>query len=252
MVVVGESSAPCGPRVMPPMDTSPRLTHPSRLLVASDRPAIQAFFASLGPPVFSVSGQTLVAVAEEDLTAYDAAVVDVGLEPILGVELCRDLQARRPELAVAAVVCCPNAVSPWTLRRLLASGVAGVLDLRASQEEAARTLESIARGGSVLHLQIRRGHRELLRDILTGNDQRSETRIRLLELVGLGLPDHEIGRRLHLSPHTVKHQIEQLRRELHVRNRIELAAWAGRHGFYGTGDQPDLVPVHVAGSGRPG
>ena len=47
-----------------------------------------------------------------------------------------------------------------------------------------------------------------------------------------GLPDHEIGRRLHLSPHTVKHHIEQLRGELGARNRIELAAWAGRHGFY--------------------
>jgi DNA-binding NarL/FixJ family response regulator len=234
------------------MDTSPRHNQPSRLLVASDRPAIRKFFAGLEPPVFAVSGYSLVAIADQDLAAYDVAVVDVGLEPIFGVELCRELHDRRPELPVAAVVCCPNAVSPWTLRRLLASGVAGVLDLRASQEEAARTLASIARGGSVLHLQIRRGHRELLRDILTGNDQRSETRIRLLELVALGLPDHEIGRRLHLSPHTVKHQIEQLRRELRVRNRIELAAWAGRHGFYGSDDQPDLVPVHVAGSGIPG
>jgi len=30
----------------------------------------------------------------------------------------------------------------------------------------------------------------------------------------------------------VKHRIEQLRNELGVRNRTELAAWAGRNGFY--------------------
>jgi DNA-binding NarL/FixJ family response regulator len=218
-----------------------------RLLVASDRPAIREFFAAL--PAFEVELQALTAATEHDLAPYDAVVVDVGLEPILGVELCGNLHRRRADLPVAAVVCCPSAVTPWTLRRLLASGATAVLDLRASADEAARTLESIARGGSVLHLQLRRGHRELLRDILTGNDERSETQIRLLELVSLGLPDHEIGKRLHLSPHTVKHHIEQLRRELRVRNRIELAAWAGRHGFYGGGEQPDLVPVHVAGGG---
>jgi DNA-binding CsgD family transcriptional regulator len=34
----------------------------------------------------------------------------------------------------------------------------------------------------------------------------------------------------------VKHYIEQLRKELRVRNRIELAAWAARAGFYAARD----------------
>jgi DNA-binding CsgD family transcriptional regulator len=34
----------------------------------------------------------------------------------------------------------------------------------------------------------------------------------------------------------VKHYIEQLRKELRVRNRIELAAWAARAGFYAPRD----------------
>jgi DNA-binding NarL/FixJ family response regulator len=30
----------------------------------------------------------------------------------------------------------------------------------------------------------------------------------------------------------VKHHVDQLRRDVGVRNRTELAAWAGRNGFY--------------------
>jgi DNA-binding NarL/FixJ family response regulator len=56
--------------------------------------------------------------------------------------------------------------------------------------------------------------------------------LQLLELVAYGRSDREIGALLHLSPHTVKHRIERLRDALGARNRIELAAWAGRHGFY--------------------
>ena len=68
--------------------------------------------------------------------------------------------------------------------------------------------------------------------VFAGRPERRELQLQLLELVALGLPDHEIGRRLHLSPHTVKHQIEDLRTALRVRNRTELAAWAGKNGFY--------------------
>src|SRR5437763_42195 len=54
----------------------------------------------------------------------------------------------------------------------------------------------------------------------------------LLGYLAQGLPDRQIGERLHLSPHTIKHYIERLRDTVGARNRIELASWAGRHGFY--------------------
>jgi DNA-binding NarL/FixJ family response regulator len=47
-------------------------------------------------------------------------------------------------------------------------------------------------------------------------------------LVALGLPDNEIGLRMCLSRHTIKHRIERLCRRHHARNRVQLAAVAGR------------------------
>ncbi len=63
-------------------------------------------------------------------------------------------------------------------------------------------------------------------------DARAARREALLELVARGFTDSEIGRTLHLSPHTVKHQLESRAPPSGARNRTELAAWAGRHGFY--------------------
>jgi DNA-binding NarL/FixJ family response regulator len=205
---------------------------PLAIMVATDRPALRAFLDTLG---FALRD------APEDA---DVAVVDVAVDPAAGAAACLALHGTRPELPIAALVCCPHAVTPWALQQLLAGGVSAILDLQMDRDETARTLESVARGASVLHLQLRRGHRQFLRDLLTGV-ARVKTQARLLELVALGLPDHEIGRRLYLSPHTVKHQIEQLRRDLRVRNRTELAAWAGRHGFYAP-EASDAVPMHLA------
>jgi DNA-binding NarL/FixJ family response regulator len=225
-----------------------------QLLLATERPAVETFFAGLG--VHSAGGVVVerVRVSVEDLRSRrdavdgaSVAVVDVSLDAAAGLAACQELSAHRPNLSVVALVCCPHCVTAWNLRTLLAAGVSSVLDLQASSQETFRALESAADGRSVLHLHLRRGHRGVLRDVLTGNGP-TEMQMRLLTLVTLGLPDHELARRVHLSPHTVKHHIEQLRREVGARNRTELAAWGGRHGFYAPelDRDEDVVPVHLA------
>jgi DNA-binding NarL/FixJ family response regulator len=220
-----------------------------RVLVATARPAVECFLEQLAAvDRIDPTGED-VAAHLDVVGAASLAAVDVALDPVAALRLCSDLHAQRHELPIAAFVCCPYSVTPWNLRALFAAGVSSVIDLQASLDETRRALENVAHGGSVLHLHLRRGHRELLREVLTGAAPRSDTQFRLLELVALGLPDHEIGRRVHLSPHTVKHHIEQLRSDIGARNRIELAAWAGRHGFYSRDRGLDAVPVRVT---RPG
>ncbi len=225
-----------------------------RLLVASERPAVQVFFTSLRKHVPGLALRT-IGTSIEELEAElgrgpDPAVtlVDAAVEPIAGIAFCRQLRSHRPHVPITALLCCPQAADPWQLQTLFASGVSSVLDLQASPAEAARVLTAAAKGAAVLHLHLRRAHRGLLRDLFVERGPRTGTKLQVLELVCRGLPDHEIGRRLHLSPHTVKHHIESLRAEVGVRNRIELAAWAGRHGFYVRDDDrtPETVPVMIA------
>jgi DNA-binding NarL/FixJ family response regulator len=227
---------------------------PFRLLLASTRWAVHAYFISLrgrGLPGLVVA--PIPATSEElgphTLEQADAVVVDAGLDAPRAVALVHAVRELDPSVPVVAVLCCPQSATPWQLQGLVRAG-ASVLDLEAQPEEAVRVLESVARGASVLHVHLRRDHRAFLHEILVGSEDATDEKVRLLELLALGLPDHEIGRRLHLSPHTVKHRIEDLRDELGARNRIELAAWAGRHGFYAPeGRTVDSVPFRVLRSG---
>jgi two-component system nitrate/nitrite response regulator NarL len=208
-----------------------------RLLLASARPAVRSFFLELreldGAPVHVVFAPVSAdALDDEAVARATAAVVDAAPEAVGAVELCRTLAARRPELPLAVLLCCPHAVAPGHLRDLVATGVRGWLDLDATPAEAARVLAIVVRGGAAVRVQLGRGYVEATRALLFDRRAGHEVRSRLLELVAQGLPDRVIGQRLHLSPHTVKHHVEQLRDEVGVRNRIELAAWAGRNGFY--------------------
>jgi DNA-binding NarL/FixJ family response regulator len=220
-----------------------------RLLLASTRWAVHAYFISLrlrGLPGLVVAPLPKTDELEANsLEHADAVVVDAGLDAPRAVALVQALGDLSPSLPVIAVLCCPQSATPWQLQGLVRAG-ASVLDLEAPPEEAVRVIESVVRGASVLHVHLKRDHRAFLHEVLVGSEDATEEKVRLLELLALGLPDHEIGRRLHLSPHTVKHRIEDLRDELGARNRIELAAWAGRHGFYAPeGRTVDSVPFRV-------
>jgi DNA-binding NarL/FixJ family response regulator len=59
--------------------------------------------------------------------------------------------------------------------------------------------------------------------------------LQLLGLVACGLSDVEIGMRLQLGERTVRDRVRSLRQVLQVKNREELAAWAGAHGYYRPG-----------------
>lgn len=226
-----------------------------RLLLATSRPAVEAFFTTRVRrgrmrPVITVIRDEL-----EDLAAHAAqvaaatvAVVDVDLNPAAALEICRHLCRRRPPLPVLALVGSPYVLTPWQVEALAEIGVAGVLDLRATADEVARAVEGLARGNVVLHVQFSREHIALPADVLLRRRPvpggptaypDEETEVRLLQSLTRGLSDRELGLRLHLSPHTVKHYVGRLRRRLGLHNRTELAAWAGRHGFYRPAAAPE-------------
>jgi NarL family two-component system response regulator LiaR len=174
--------------------------------------------------------------ADVDAGDADAVVVDMGDDEHAALEVVQTLIAARPGVPVAALLCCPHCVVPETLRSLLAAGVSGILDLHMSPVEAERLVTALVDGDTVLHLQLGGGRRGVLQDLAVRSPLR-DVQAQVLSLVARGLHDREIGERLHLSPHTVKHRVEQLRRTVRARNRTELAAWAGRNGFFRLDDE---------------
>lgn len=70
----------------------------------------------------------------------------------------------------------------------------------------------------------------------------SRREVTLVALVARGLSNNEIARLMHLSSHTIKHSVERLSQKLGVRNRVELAAWAGSNRHYRPTDE-DSEPL---------
>ena len=135
----------------------------------------------------------------------------------------------RPDLRVLAVVCCPNPTMPWHVRALLSNGVHEMLDSQTTPNELVDRLVSLVERRHAVRVALHRDFGVLsasLVDPLNQDDQQ------LLELVARGLSDIEIGMRVQVSERTVRERVRALRQTLLVKNREELAAWAGAHGYY--------------------
>jgi DNA-binding NarL/FixJ family response regulator len=221
-----------------------------RVLLATERRTLLTFFvdrqcegrprlvASLIPvdPCALPGSRELVASAT-------VAVVDIAADPRTAVQLCQELRARRTDLPIVAILCCPTAAAPWHVESLLDAGVRGILDVHATAEVVTHTVEVLAGGDTSLHVRLRPEFGFCVDRFLAGREagepRRSraptEADLRLLKLLARGLTDAEIGQRLHISRNTVHHQIRRLCAQTGTRNRQGLAAWAGHHGLF----QPD-------------
>lgn len=165
------------------------------------------------------------------------AIIEMGSDMIEASAACARVSALEPAAPQIALIYCTRVLNRWHLERLLRGELAGVVDLQASLSEIANALRSIARGKSLLLLQADREYMSWLCSTISERAWGTEVRLRdedqqLLSLAAAGYSEEEIGVRIHLSPHTVHHKLERLRDMLGLRNRIELAAWAGGNGYY--------------------
>lgn len=215
------------------------------VLLVTGRPAIHTFFTSLrqherSPLVISQCPLAITALDNCPAAAAAVAVVDVAPDPIAAIAVCQELRRRRPERPILGLLCCPHALTLWQLQALLVTGVGSLLDLHTPPEEVLHALQGVAQGQIVLRARLAGDwaswHASDRNDCPGGGASSimhllTQVSTQLLMLVAQGLSDGEIGQQLHLSPHTVKHLIERLRDDIGARNRIALAAWAGRQGF---------------------
>ena len=220
------------------------------MVLVTNRPAIEAWLSAV-PQVGSsivldslpLRGEAIRGAAAVARAAV--AVVDSEAAPLEAVEICRELVRLRPDLPIAAFFCCTRGLTPWHLEALWDAGVRGLLDLEGTTEEVGWALLRLAHGQTSVHLQLRRGAATSPATLRNSPGPDSEgvrlgtTDASVLSKLAQGLSDREIASRLHRSPHTIKHYVERLREAVGARNRIELAAWAGRHGF----DQPSSSSV---------
>jgi DNA-binding NarL/FixJ family response regulator len=206
-----------------------------RLLLAEDHPVVRTGLEEL---LGSEADIEIVATVGDGAAAVDAvaehdpavALLDVTMPVMDGIEATRRIAEASPGTRV--VILTASADREQMLRAVDA-GALGYLLKDASPAELIEGVRAAARGESPLDPKLAR---ELLADRREARSaQLTEREREVLALVGEGLANKLIARRLEISEKTVKAHLTRIYAEIGVTDRTQAALWAREHGLEGTG-----------------
>ncbi len=204
-----------------------------RVMLAEDHPVVRAGLAEL---LGTEPDIEIVAAVEDGAEAVaaladcepDIALLDVSMPELDGIAATGRILELRPETRV--VILTATADRDQMLRAVDA-GALGYLLKDASPAELIEGLRAASRGESPLDPKVAR---ELLADRREARSPQLTAREReVLALVGEGLPNKLIARRLEISEKTVKAHLTRIFGEIGVTDRTQAALWFRGHGIGG-------------------
>ena len=158
----------------------------------------------------------------------DVAVLDVRLPDGDGVSVCRDIRSQLPELACLMLT---SFGDDEALFDAIMAGAAGYVLKQIRGTDLVGAVRTVAAGRSLLDPQAASRVMARMRDQsgrsdplagLTGQERK------ILELIGEGLTNRQIGERLFLAEKTVKNYVSGLFAKLGMERRTQAAAYAAR------------------------
>jgi two-component system, NarL family, response regulator DevR len=158
----------------------------------------------------------------------DVAVLDVRLPDGNGVDVCRDIRSRMPEVACLMLT---SFGDDEALFDAIMAGAAGYVLKQIRGTDLVGAVRTIASGRSLLDPEAASRVMQRMRDQAQRNDPLSgltEQERRILELIGEGLTNRQIGERLFLAEKTVKNYVSALFAKLGMERRAQAAAYAAR------------------------
>jgi len=160
----------------------------------------------------------------------DVAVLDIRMPELDGIQV---LTATRRDGLATEVLFLSAFMESELAYRAVAEGARGYLSKEASRQEVCDAILAIARGGTALAPEVQAGlAREIQRrERADGRPGLTKREAEVLRLIAEGLSAPEIGRRIHLSPTTVKTHLHTLYEKLGVSDRAAAVAEAMRRGL---------------------
>ena len=164
----------------------------------------------------------------------DVMVMDVSMPGMSGIEATREIRDVAPRTAVLMLTISDS--EEEVLDAVLA-GASGYLLKRSSLPEMIEAIRIVGAGHSTIAPRVTGSLLDRLRkhgagvQALAERPVLSERTVDVLELLVAGCDNTEIGRRLHLSPNTIKRHVSGILRQLGVENRIQAAVLAVELGL---------------------
>lgn len=176
--------------------------------------------------VVGEAGSVAEAMARVPAARPDVAVLDVRLPDGNGIELCRDLLSRMPDLRCLILT---SYTSDEAMLDAILAGASGYVVKDIKGMELARAVKDVGAGRSLLDNRAAAALMAKLRgaaekqDSLSGLTDQERT---LLGLLSEGLTNKQIADRMFLAEKTVKNYVSRLLAKLGMERRTQAAVFA--------------------------
>jgi DNA-binding NarL/FixJ family response regulator len=174
------------------------------------------------------------ALAEIERTSPEIVLLDVRLQGQSGLDVCRTIVERRPDVKVVFLTVYEEDQYVFEALRV---GARGYLLKRVSDEELVRALEAVRRGEVIVDPALT--GQVAMRAAATRKGASwpgaqlglTERESEVLQAMVRGLSNAGIGRELHISEETVKSHVRAVLRKLGVSDRTQAVALALKKGM---------------------
>lgn len=209
-----------------------------RLLIVDDHEMVREGLKAmlLSEPDFDIVGAASnaeQALATIEQTRPDVILLDVRLPGSSGIEVCRAVTERYPEMAVIILTTFSD---ESLVSQCIQAGARGFIVKDVERFDLKRSIRAVARGEAAIDTKAAVAVLAQLRrsPVNTGEaypESLSSQQIVILRLVAQGLSSREIATQLYLSENTVKGYVQEILHRLGVKNRTEAVMVAVKQGW---------------------
>jgi DNA-binding NarL/FixJ family response regulator len=178
--------------------------------------------------VVGEAGTAESALARIPALRPDVAVLDVRLPDGDGVSVCREIRSRMPEVACLMLT---SFGDDEALFDAIMAGAAGYVLKQIRGTDLIGAVRTVARGESMLDPEAASKVMARMRDQASKADPLAgltPQERKILQLIGEGLTNRQIGERMFLAEKTVKNYVSALFAKLGMERRTQAAAYASR------------------------
>jgi DNA-binding NarL/FixJ family response regulator len=158
----------------------------------------------------------------------DVAVLDVRLPDGSGVEVCREIRSQMPEVRCLMLT---SYADDEALFNAIMAGASGYVLKEIRGIDLVNAIRRVAAGQSLLGPAATQRVLERIRageQHDTRLDKLSDQEKRILDLIGEGMTNRQIGESMHLAEKTVKNYVSSLLAKLDMERRTQVAALSAR------------------------
>lgn len=200
-----------------------------KIMIVDDHPLMRK---GLALTLTTEGGMDVIAQADSAEAAMDmlenlepdAAIIDISLPGMSGLELIKHLQVFKPDMKILVVSRHDEALYA---ERAIRAGARGYVMKLEAGDVIVEAVRRVMNGGIYVSPEI---NERLLMGMLTGRNTSANSPLELLsdrelevfELTGHGLTTKEIAERLHLSVKTVESYRARIKTKLDLQNATEL------------------------------